>query len=365
MLSCWSAGAGIIAKVSRSGPSWRSGSDQRGAGARVAEVGGLHQGEVPAAQRFGHLGKRREPQDAAQRGDLVRHRGGPRAPGVQHFGGALDREEQRPGVQLADRVQRHLQRGHHADAAAAAADRPEQVRLVIGVGAAEAAVRGHDLGRGDAVGGQPVAAGQPAQPAAEGVAGHADVRGGARERGQAMLPGRDGHVLPQGAGFGAGGASGRVDAHAAHPHGPQQHRIFQRLERLRAVAGALRGDPHPAGTGEPDRLYHVGGRLGHHDDSGTLVGGEVPRLPRLVIAVVARGENVAGNRGPQRFQVAAGDGVRGGHAPMPFLDAHRSPGTAKRSFRIPGVVCRGRSADRHVEVGCPGGRGRAVTRPGS
>jgi hypothetical protein len=137
-----------------------------------------------------------------------------------------------------------------------------------------------------------------------------------------MLPGRASHVLPQGAGFGAGGASGGVDTHAAHPHGPQQHRVPQRLERLRTVAGALRGDPHPPGAGKPDRLHHVGGRLGHHDDSGPLVGGEVPCLPRLVIAVVARGENVARNRGPQRFQVAAGDGVGGGHALSPFLAAH-------------------------------------------
>jgi hypothetical protein len=33
----------------------------------------------------------------------------------------------------------------------------------------------------------------------------------------------------------------------------------KRLERLGAVAGALRGDPHPVGAGLPDRLGHVGG----------------------------------------------------------------------------------------------------------
>ena|SRR5215831_12147033 len=86
------------------------------------------------------------------------------------------------------------------------ADRPEQVRLVVRAGADEASVRGHEFGCGDAVGGQPAAAGQPAHPAAEGIAGHADVRGGARERGQAVLPGRDGRVPPDGAGPGPGGA---------------------------------------------------------------------------------------------------------------------------------------------------------------
>ena len=75
------------------------------------------------------------------------------------------------------------------------------------------------------------------------------------------------------------------------------------------MTGALRGDPHPPGPGEPDRLHHVGGRLRHYDESRPLVGGQVPRLPRLVIAGLAQGEDVAGNRGPQRFQIAAGHAV--------------------------------------------------------
>jgi hypothetical protein len=172
----WSAGGGDHREGVEFGAEPAQRPDQRRARGRVAEAGGLHHGEGPAAQRFGHLGKRRQPQDAAQRGDLVRDRAGPRAPGVQHLGGALDREEQRPGVQLTDWVQPHLQRGHHPDAAAAAPDRPEQVRLVVGVGADEITVRGHELGRGHAVGGQPVAAGQPAHAAAEGITGHAHVR---------------------------------------------------------------------------------------------------------------------------------------------------------------------------------------------
>jgi hypothetical protein len=53
-----------------------------------------------------------------------------------------------------------------------------------------------------------------------------------------------------------------------------------------------------------------------------------PGLACLVIADVAGGENVAGDRQPQRFQVAAGDGVRGSHCYLSFV--HSSPGTAKR-----------------------------------
>jgi hypothetical protein len=235
----------------------------------------------------------------------------PLAPGVQHLRAALDREEQDSGVQLPDRVEGHLQRGHHADAAAAP-DRPEQVGLAVGVRPYEMAVGGHDLGRGHAVGGEPVTAGQPADPAAEGVAGHAHVRRGARQRGQAVLPGRYRHVLPLGARTGPGGTGRGIDIHPPHARCPEQHCVPQRLERLGAAAGALRRDPHPLRAGEPDRLHHVGGGLGHHDGSRPLVHGQVPRPTRRVIASVAGDENVAGDGGPQRFR-GAGHDIRGVH----------------------------------------------------
>jgi len=58
-----------------------------------------------------------------------------------------------------------------------------------------------------------------------------------------------------------------------------------------------------------DRLGYIGSRLGHYDNCGSLVHSQVPRLPRTVVAVLARHENAAGDRGPQRFQVTADDSV--------------------------------------------------------
>jgi SRSO17 transposase len=43
----------------------------------------------------------------------------------------------------------------------------------------------------------------------------------------AVLPGRDGHVPPDGAGPGPGGVGGRVDAHPLHPRRPEQQRAFE------------------------------------------------------------------------------------------------------------------------------------------
>ena len=47
----------------------------------------------------------------------------------------------------ADLVEPELEPGHDAEVAAAATDRPEQVRLVLGVDVQELAVGGDDLGR--------------------------------------------------------------------------------------------------------------------------------------------------------------------------------------------------------------------------
>ena len=46
----------------------------------------------------------------------------------------------------ADRVQLELEAGDHAEVAAAAADRPEQVGVLVGAGAHRLAVGGHDVG---------------------------------------------------------------------------------------------------------------------------------------------------------------------------------------------------------------------------
>jgi hypothetical protein len=119
-----------------------------------------------------------------------------------------------------------------------------------------------------------------------------------------------GHVLPYRASLGAGGAGGRVDVHFPHACRPQQHGAVQRFERSGAVAGALRGDPDPLGAGVPDRQSHVGGRPGFHDDGGPLVHGQVPRLTGLVVAGLARHENLTCDSRPEGFQAAAGSDVR-------------------------------------------------------
>src|SRR5580658_1646361 len=147
-----------------------------------------------------------------------------------------------------------------------------------------------------------------------------------------MLAGRDGHVLPLGARFGAGGAGGRVNLHPAHPRRLEQDRVFERLERRGVVAGPLRGDPHSLRGGELHRAGHVGGGLGEHNGSRLLVGEEVPRLAGVVVAVLARDENVADDGGPQRLGDVVGKGVWRGHCFLQVNGAEVSRAPRRREW---------------------------------
>ena len=147
------------------------------------------------------------------------------------------------GEHLVDRVERELEAGHGAEAPTAAAQRPEQLGLALAVDHPHAPVGRDDLDRQHAVGGQAVAAPEPAQPAAERVADHADVRRGARERGEPELGRRlRRDVHPQRARAHVGATTGGIDADAPQLGRPQQHGAVERPERRGVVAGALDDD---------------------------------------------------------------------------------------------------------------------------
>ena len=160
---------------------------------------------------------------------------------------------------------------------------------MVGVGDHDAAVGGHDLHGDDAVGGEAVLAGQPAQAAAQAVADDADVVRRAGQRGEPVLGGGADDVGPQRAGLGAGAAAVGVDLDDAHAVRLDEDGVVQgRLgERGGGMAGALGGDAQAALAGEVDDGDDVGDGLGLGDGGRALVDGEVPRLPRLVPTGVA------------------------------------------------------------------------------
>jgi hypothetical protein len=133
---------------------------------------------------FGHERGRRGVQAGDDDVQLARQRRDDLAGQAEHVGSLLEFPEQQAG--LHDRphlVQAELELGDHAEVAAAAADRPEQVGILVRRGPLDPPVGGDQLGRGEVVDGQPGLAGQPAhataqrQPADTGVTDRAGGHG--------------------------------------------------------------------------------------------------------------------------------------------------------------------------------------------
>src|SRR5207247_4288540 len=117
-------------------------------------------------------------------------------------------------VRLCVLVEAELDRGDDPEVAPAAAQRPEQVGLVLRIDAAEDAVRSDELDRRDAVRREPVLPREPAHPAAERVADDADVWRGAVKGEQPVLRGRGDDLLPLDARLGARDLGARLDLDA-------------------------------------------------------------------------------------------------------------------------------------------------------
>ena len=77
------------------------------------------------------------------------------------------RVQHRPGQHLADRVEAVFERGHDPEVAAAAAEGPEQVGVLVVAGGQDISVGGDDLDGQEVVDGEAVLAHEPADAAAE------------------------------------------------------------------------------------------------------------------------------------------------------------------------------------------------------
>jgi hypothetical protein len=142
---------------------------------------------------------------------------------------------------------------------------------VFAVRAHEAAVGGHELDRAHVVGRESVRAAEEADPAAERVADDADVGGGARQRREPMLGCGLDDLEPNRPRLDAGGPASRIDRDSAHPLGPEQDRVLERVERPGVVSGALRRDPLVELAREQNSCRDIQRGLRKRDGGGPLV----------------------------------------------------------------------------------------------
>ncbi len=212
--------------------------------------------------------------------------------------------EQHAAVGGGEVVAGELELRDDAEVAAAAPQGPEQVGLVLGVGADDGPVREDDLGTGDAVRLQAEQPGVPAHAATEGVAHDADVgRRAVQDGASVRRRGLDG-VEPQGSAPYRHPAGRGVGARTGHRRRPQQDGVGEVAERTGVVPGALGSDPQPGRGGGAHDGRDLGGVAGDGDGGGPLRHGDVPRQAGRLVAAVGGEEDGPG-------QLVA-DGVRGG-----------------------------------------------------
>ena len=113
-----------------------------------------------------------------------------------------------------------------------------------------------------------------------------------------------------------------IDAHAAHLRDVDHDAAVAGREAGDAVAAAAHGDRQVVAAGEADRGDHVGWAGAPHDECGpAAVVGTVPDPARLLVAVLAGGEDLAADGFPQLldrcFPEDGDDGVA--HDAVPFL----------------------------------------------
>jgi hypothetical protein len=215
---------------------------------------------------------------------------------VQHLVGALEWEEVRARVELADLDDVELDGGHDAEVAAAAAQRPEQLGLVLGVDADQLPLGGDELERRDGVGLQPVLAREPPHAATERVAGDADVGRGAVQPSQAMGRQARADAIPLDAGADANAAGAGIDADLLQAADVDEEQIVHVAQRRLVVGGRLRRDAQPEALGERDGLGDVAGVGRERDRGGPLVDEQIERRARLVVARVVGEHDGTGER---------------------------------------------------------------------
>jgi hypothetical protein len=214
-----------------------------------------------------------------------------------------------------------LERGDHAEVAAAAANRPEQIRVLIGAGAAQAPVGRDDFGRDQVVGREAVAARDPAEPAAEREPGDPGRRDDPAGHDQPERLRRAVHVGPGGAGLDLHATGRRIDLDASRGREVQHQAVIAERGAGDVVAATADRQRQAAVPDEADAGGDLVGILGPDDQRRPALDHPVPDPVRLVVVGAPgpkcgvtqsggeRGETVAvagDGRGPYRRGVGHG-----------------------------------------------------------
>ena len=195
------------------------------------------------------------------------------------------------------------ERGHHAEVAAAASHRPEQIRVLVGVGGHEASVCQHHVDFEEVVDGETTLAGEVTDAAAERQAAQTRGRDDAARRRRARTHASHGRHRP-GAAPPAATADGRdvgIDSDSAHARQVDDEAVVDAAQAAAIVAAAADGDVEALLASEPHRGDHVRDITTLDDHRWAFVDHRVVQRTSVVVAAVASHENVAPNVAAERI----------------------------------------------------------------
>ena len=212
----------------------------------------------------------------------------------------------------ADLVQPVGEAGDHAKISAAAAQRPEQIGVLLLARADDPAVGGDDLGFQQTVARQAACALEPPETAAEREARDAGVRDLTAGDGEPVVLRRAVEFGPYDPGFGGGHPADGVDLDALHRRQVHHQAVVAHRQAGDAVAPAPHGDREPMVASETDGRDHVIGAGAADDHCGAAVDRPVPHLPDVVVAGRLGGEHGSGDLGAQLGERCGVDEGAGG-----------------------------------------------------
>ena len=251
--------------------------------------------------------------ERSEDGQVIRRRGDRVAVEAQHLARRVDRMRDQAAGDHLQRMERVLERGRDAEVAAAAAKRPEQIRIGFRVHVEDAPVGSDELDCGQVVGREPVLRHQPAEPAAEGEA--SDSRGRDRAAGD-REPVRRGlavQLAPEHATLRPHRARARVDVDALHRRQVDHQRAVDHRAPGDVVAAAAHTDVQTLRAREPDRVRDVRRVLAARDQRRPPVDQPVVDAPRVVVAFISRLQDIAGKHAPQLLEPLSVDACRCRH----------------------------------------------------
>ena len=191
-----------------------------------------------------------------------------------------------------DLVQSELEPRGNAEVAAAAADRPEQIWMGLGVGAKQTAVGGHDIGGEQVVDREAVLADEVPDATSQRDPTDPDRAGVPEPRGEAVCGCLDGVLARRQARLGPGGAPFDVDLEFPEVREVEHDPAFRHAVPGSAVAAAADRELEAGLACKRDHTRDIGGIRGPHDHRRPAIDVADEHGPRGVVPVVLRRDHL-------------------------------------------------------------------------